>query len=85
MSKDQIERIVQCYKDGVSIPDIALKTNLSTSTIKRWIKNNRHEHDLEYRRGSIRYRKDRAEHSAEQSPWNVSRSLDFLIMNWKAQ
>jgi len=84
LSPRAINIIIQMHKSGMPISDIAGEFGVSLVTMKRRIAEIRQKHDLPYRTKSTqKTRMDRAEHSAEQSPWNLELGHKYITTEWK--
>jgi len=82
MYEKELELVIEKYLDEVPLAQIAKEVDLSLSTVKRLLQANRRKRKIPHRRGSTRFRQDRAENATESSSWNVKTGVEFISRRW---
>ena len=82
MYEKELELVIEKYLDEVPLAQIAKEVGISLSTVKRLLQANRRQRKIPHRRGSTRFRKDRAENTTESSSWNVRLGLQYITTQW---
>jgi len=82
MTKDQIDMIVEMYRDERQYSAISKETGLSVCQVKRWVRYNRDAYGLTRRRG-LADKVGATSVSAEMdSKWNSALSSHYLSKRW---
>lgn len=82
MYEKELELVIEKYLDEVPLAQIAKEVGISLSTVKRLLQANRRKRKIPHRRGSTRFRKDRAENTTESSSWNVKTGVEWMTKRW---
>ena len=82
MSEEQINTILQMYREGISFSKIAAKVGKSDNTVKHWVRQNRGAYGLDKRRnkadktGALSYAVE------QENTWNTSRGVELISRRW---
>ena len=83
MTRQQIEVIVEMYKNGDSYAGISKVINKSEYKIKQWVKENRIEYGLEKRRNlADKFNNALSSSAWDDSKWNLKRGLELIKRRW---
>lgn len=85
MTKDQIDTIMEMYRDERQYSAIAKAVGESIYTVKRWVRLNRDAYGLARRR-SLGDKTGANSLSAElETTWNIKASQRYLSMKWGSE
>lgn len=82
MTEEQINTIVDMYKDDHSYSAIAAVVGKSDNAVKHWVRQNRGQYGLDKRRnlsekvGSLSYAIE------QENTWNTSRGVELIKRKW---
>lgn len=82
MTKEQIDIIVEMYKDGRNYTKIAKDAGTSIYTVKRWVRLNRDEYGLTRRRNLAEGVGVNGYSAEIASSWNLKLSKEYLVKAW---
>ena len=82
MTSDQIDVIVEMYKDEQSYSKIAKVVGLSEHVVKHWVRNNRSEYGLSRRRNRADKTGVISESAWLDNKWNIKRGVEYIMRRW---
>jgi len=82
VTSDQIDVIVEMYKDEQSYSKIAKVVGLSEHVVKHWVRNNRSEYGLPKRRNRADKTGVISESAWLDNKWNIKRGVEYIMRRW---
>lgn len=82
MTEEQVETIVQLYKEGASFSEIGAAIGRKTDQVKHWLRMNRGAHGLDKRRAPKITQGVLSEALWADSKWNVKLGVEFIKRRW---
>ena len=82
MTDQQIETIIDMYKDEQSYSKIAKAVGLSEHVVKHWVRNNRSEYGLTRRRNRADKTGAISESVWLDTKWDIRRGVEWIKRKW---
>jgi len=82
VNQDQVETIIDMYKDEQSYSKIAKAVGLSEHIVKHWVRNNRSEYGLSRRRNRADKTGVISESAWLDNKWNIKRGVEYIMRRW---
>jgi hypothetical protein len=83
MTPDQVEVIVEMYKDGASFREIGAEIGKTPDQVKYWMRTNRSTYVLTKRRSGRSDQGVLSEALWADSKWNVKLGVEFISKKWR--
>mgnify|MGYP001038424496 CR=1 FL=1 len=85
MTKEQIDVIVEMYKEDTSYSKMSKRLGVSEHVVKHWVRNNRSEYALTRRRNLAEKTGSLSTSLWLDSKWNIERGVEMLKQKWGAK
>lgn len=85
MTKEQIDVVIEMYKDNAPYSQISNRLGISAHIIKHWVRNNRGEYGLDRRRNLSEKTGTLSTSMWLDSKWNIERGVELLKQKWGAK
>lgn len=82
MTEEQVETIVQLYKDGASFNQIGAEIDKTADQVKHWMRMNRGVYGLDKRRAPKITQGVLSEALWTDSKWNIKRGVELISRRW---